>query len=213
MSTKSTRALDFSLLPAIEGMDTFIRLDRATEARFAELAYLRETYERAAASLMFLFQTTEKDERWRNDARLRAGLNEFYSLEAAVVRDLRAARMTVTPPRLRESQNPLIHLMYILRHIGVHSKPVPTGVSPITVISDYDGSRFEHSYGAVVLESLAIDDLLRSNEVKDFYSQGDLKKMVDWIMSAQEIFGVGEVFRKGIDCYCKEIQAVLWTTI
>ena len=145
----------------------------------------------------------------RNNARLRAGLNEFYSIEAAVVRDLRAARMTATPPRLRESQNPLVHLMYILRHIGVHSKPIPTGVSPITVISDYDGKQFEHSYGAVVLESLAINDLLRSSEVKDFYLPEDLVSMVDWIMSAQETFGVGEVFRKGVSGYCQEIQAEL----
>src|SRR5437016_12866306 len=103
MSTKSLRALDFSLLPAIDGMDMFIRLDRATETRFAELAYLRETYERAEASLMFFFQTTEKEVKWRNDARLRAGLNEFYSLEAAVVRDLRSAQVKVTPPRLSQS--------------------------------------------------------------------------------------------------------------
>src|SRR5438105_8465180 len=111
---------------------------------------------------MFLFRTTEEEVKWRNDARLRAGLNEFYSLEAAVVRDLRSAQVKVTPPRLSQSRNPLIHLMYILRHVGVHSKPVPTGVAPITVISEYDGKRLEHSYGAVVLESLVIDNLLRS---------------------------------------------------
>ncbi len=101
----------------MDGMDMFIRLDQGTEEKFAELGYMVETYERAEAALMFFFQTSEKDVRWRNDARLRAGLNEFYSLEAAVLRDVRTAKVAVVPPRLCESSNPLIHLMYLLRHV------------------------------------------------------------------------------------------------
>lgn len=133
MSATSFRTLDFSLLPALDGMDMFIRLDREVESRFTEFKCLKETYERAEASLMFFFQTGEKEARWRNDARLRAGLNEFFALEAAAVRDLRFAKINVTPPRLRDSRNPLVHLMYVLRHVGVHSKPIPTGVTPVTL--------------------------------------------------------------------------------
>lgn len=209
MSTNSLRVLDFAVLPTIDGMDMFIRLDRTTEARFAELAYLRETCERAEASLMFFFQTSEAEAKARNDARLRAGLNEFYSLEAAVVRDLRSAKIKVTPPRLSQSSNPLVHLMYILRHVGVHSKPVPTDVAPITVISEYDAKRFEHSYGAVVLESLAVEDLLRTNEVKNYYRLDDLEAMVKWVMQAQQTFGISEIFRNGVSSYCQEVLAEL----
>ena len=209
MKSTSFRALDFALLPSIDGMDMFIRLDRATEARFAELTYLRETYERAQSSLMFFFQTNERAEQWRNDARLRAGLNEFYSLEAAAVRDLRSAQIQITSPRLSQSSNPLVHLMYILRHVGVHSKPIPTGVTPITVVSEHEAKTIEHSYGAVVLESLSVQDLLRSSEVKSYYRVEDLEATVEWVMTAQRTFGIGEVFRNGTSSYCQELLAEL----
>ena len=207
MSARPVRALDFSTLPVIESMDMFIRLDRGIEARLAEL--FKETRERADASLMFFFQTSEKDDRWRNDARLRAGLNEFFSLEAAAVRDLRGAGKAIIPPRLCESLNPLVHLMYILRHVGVHCRPVPTGVAPITVVSDYNNQRLEHSYGEVVLESLAVDDLLRTAEVKGYYRRSDLESMVNWLTGTQNTFGIGEVFRRGVGAYCCELIAAL----
>jgi hypothetical protein len=209
MITKRLRALNFALLPAIDSLDMFIRLDTAAEKRFADLTYLGETYDRARASLMFFSQTSESEATWRNDAHLRAGLNEFYSLEAAVVRDLRSARIKVAVPSLSQSCNPLVHLMYILRHVGVHSQPVATGVTPVEVWSEFGGKRHEHSYGAVVLKSLTINDLLRSHEVKSYYTTDDLKTMIEWFVATQQTFGVSEVFRKGVSCYCHEVLSRL----
>ena len=202
---KQRRRFDFGTLPPIDGMDMFIRLDRSIGTSFAELGFMTETYERAQSALMFFFQTKEDDARWQNEARLRAGLNEFYSIEDAARRDFLHAAKTVEPPRIAESRNPLVHLMYVLRHINVHTHPMATRVQPITVISEFGGSTHEHSYGAIIVETISVRDLQRSREVIDYYDSGDLQRALDWLLQKQQTFGVSEVFRAGMNAYCSEI--------
>src|SRR5260221_5993690 len=75
--TKRRRELDFETLPVIESMDIFTRFPSRIEEKFKSLAFLTEAYERGRSALMFVFQTKEDDDSWRNDARLRAALNEI----------------------------------------------------------------------------------------------------------------------------------------
>lgn len=83
------RTLDFSLLPEIDGMDIFIRLDGDLEDKLKSTPSLRETYERSKASLMFVCGANKEYDLWKNSAYLRAGLNEFYSIEDAARRDFK----------------------------------------------------------------------------------------------------------------------------
>jgi hypothetical protein len=205
MSKRALRDLDFDRLPVIESMDIFIRLDRATEAMLAERTYFQEVVERAQAALMFFFQTKDNDSRVRNDARLRAGLNEFYSIEDAAVRDLRAAGIRSKPPRLCESANPLVHLLYMLRHAGVHSAPIASEVATVNVVSEVGGVRHDYSYEAAILESLTVEHLMRSREVAEHYRPSDLEALLDWAKEAQRVFGIAEVFRRGLNSYVQEI--------
>jgi hypothetical protein len=170
-----------------------------------ERSYFHEVTERTQAALMFFFQTKGDDARVRNNARLRAGLNEFYSIEDAAVRDLRTAGIESKPPRLRESANPLVHLLYILRHVGVHSAPLKSEVARIDVVSEVGGVRHDHSYEAVILDPLTVKDLMRSREVADHYRQADLEALIDWAREAQRVFGISEVFRRGLSAYVQEI--------
>jgi hypothetical protein len=186
-------------------MDIFIRLDRSIEKKFENLGLLSETHERAQSALMFFFQTKEDQERWRNDARLRAGLNEFYSIEDAAQRDFRRAGKSSKPPRIAESKSPLVHLMYVLRHVNVHTGPTATRVQPIAVISEFGGTPHELSYGAVMIDNITVGDLERVGEVRKYYTNEDLDLVLKWLLEKQQVFGVSEVLRAGLNAYCCEI--------
>ena len=207
--TKKRRILEFDNLPSIDRHDIFIRLDRSIDQRFKELAFLTETYERAQSALMFFFQTQAEDATWRNDARLRAGLNEFYSMEDAARRDFRYAKVGITPSDIKDSRSPLVHLMYVLRHVNVHTRPVPTRIQSVTVISQLGETEHEYSYGAVMIDAVSIDDLYRCREVKDFYDTSDLQTALDWMLNEQQVFGVAEIFRAGIHIYSNELLNLL----
>ena len=95
--------------------------------------------------------------------------------------------------------------MYILRHVGVHSKPVKSELQEVNIISTLGGGERDYSYGAVMLNSLTVEDLKRCNEAITYYEEEDLARAVDWLTSKQRVFGVNEVLRKGISAYCREI--------
>jgi hypothetical protein len=203
------RSLDFAQLPRVESMDIFKRLDVEIESKLQKLGFFHELKERANSALMFFFQVDAKDEGWRNDARLRAGLNEFYSIEAASVRDLRTTGRRHQTPLIRESTNPLVHLLYILRHAGVHTAPPKSGIKAVDVISDFGGVRHEYSYDAAVLQPLTLADLSKVHEVNEYYKQCDLVALIDWTLREQEVFGISEIFRLGLSAYIEEILATV----
>jgi hypothetical protein len=206
---KHLRKLDFNALPVIESMDIFARFPARIEEKFEKLGFLSETYERGRSALMFVFQTSEEEKNWRNDARLRAALNEFYSMEDAARRDVRRAKLKKLPPSIAESKSPLVHLMYVLRHINVHTKPVPSRVQNISVTSRLGGKEHEFTYGAVMIDDISLDDLVRSREALNYYSKEDLKAALEWLLRNQQAFGISEVFRAGISSYCDDLFEAL----
>src|SRR5690606_42123433 len=107
------RTLDFSLLPDVGTMDIIIRFDWDVHAAFPLRTDLPEPTERAKSALMFFCRTGRDDdeEEWRSSAFLRAGLNEFYSMEDAVKWDWSNYRKPRHPPLIRNSMNPLVHVM------------------------------------------------------------------------------------------------------
>ena len=199
------RDLDFSLLPNIDSMDLFMRHEIDIDEKLKEDGLLPEVFERAKASLMFFWETSDKNEDWRNSAFIRGGLNEFYSLEDAAKRDFKKITKNVVPSKIRESRHPLIHLMYLLRHVNVHAKVSSTKAHPISVISTLGDERHEHSYGAIILNSPTINELLACNEAKNYYRVTDLDSVAGWLDGVQCIFGVSEVFRRGLSAYCREL--------
>jgi hypothetical protein len=200
------RPLDLALLPAIESMDIFVRLDPAVDKPL-KASHLAEVYERAQCAVIFFSKAHKEDkDMWLGSGYLRAGLNEFYSLEDAAVRDCR--RVKLHPPgRIRQSSNPLIHLMYLLRHANVHASLSRTRKHDTTIISNLGGERREFEWASVVLDSPCIEHLKRSSEAQECYDNNDLLSAASWLDEAQQAFGVGEVFKRGLEAYCKELLA------
>lgn len=201
---KAIRTFDFSQLPAIEAMDIIIRLDWDVHTALIEGGPLPEVHERAQAALMFMCGTAQDKEPWRNSAFLRAGLNEFYSIEDAARRDCRRNLPSVKPPPIRESCSPLVHLMYLLRHVNVHAEVSRTRVHQTSVRHTHQGETKEVGWGSVVIDGPTLDQLQKCNEAKQYYAAGELASASAWLDDVQHTFGIG-VFRRGLSAYCREL--------
>lgn len=206
MSKKIDRCtMDLHTLPQVDSMDIFIRLDNDVDNILKEGCNFQEVYERAKAALMFICQANDKNEDWRNSALLRAGLNEFYSLEGAAKRDCKRNKIGVCPARIRDSKNPLVHIMYLLRHATVHAQISRTRVHSTSVISTLGGDAHEIELGAVILDAPTIEQVLYCSEAKKHYDIDELTRAAEWIDDVQYNFGIGEVFRSGVSIYCREL--------
>jgi hypothetical protein len=204
MSNK-LRQLNFSLLPVIEYAGMIVRLDRDVDERLCSDETLCEFYDRARSALMFFFLAKDDSERWRNDAMLRAGLNELYGMEDAARRGFKLAGRLVKPPTLADSANPLVHLMYMLRHLNVHTTPTPSRIEEVTVIFRPNTDAEELCYGSVMLDEMTTSDIRRSKEIRDCYRIEDIERILGWLMESQRAFGIAEVFQRGLHTYCREV--------
>ncbi len=199
------RQLDFSLLPVIEYAGMIVRLDREVDERLCADENLSEFYDRARSALMFFFLAKEDSERWRNDAMLRAGLNELYAMEDAARRVFKLAGRSAKPPTLAGSSNPLVHLMYMLRHLNVHTKPTPSRIENVTVIFRPNTDAQEMTFGSVMLDEMTTSDIRISKEIQKCYRVEDIERILGWLMESQRAFGIAEVFQRGLHAYCSEV--------
>lgn len=207
--SKKNRVLDFTLLPVIEYADIIVRLESDVDERLRSDENLREFYDRARSAIMFFFACKKDSESWKNDAMLRAGLNELYAMEDAARRGYKLSGRTFKPPTLAGSGNPLIHLMYILRHLNVHTKPTPSRIGEVTVIFRPNTDPLEMTYDSVMLDEMTTSDIRRSTEIREYYDISDIDRILLWLKENQKIFGIAEVFRRGLHAYCREVLASL----
>ena len=201
---KTHRTLDFSLLRAPESMDIMIRLPGDIDTGLSSRPTLRELYDRARSSLDFLVKGGD-GEAWRIESHLRAGLNEFYSLEDGANRAYRSRLRGASAPKIVESKHPLVHAMYALRHVNVHVKPTATERQQVPVVYQDPDNPHEFSMGATMLADETLTDVLSTKEAKEYYVPGDLHRVVSWLLDSQKTFGVGQVLRIGLEQYVREV--------
>src|ERR1700686_4308158 len=106
----------------MDSTSIFTTLDQDLDEQFEDVGTLSEIQNRARGALMLFYNATGHPDTWRDEAFIRAGLNEFYAIGEVVVREHRVSGDSVTPKAIEESQNPLLHLMLLLRHITVHTQ-------------------------------------------------------------------------------------------
>ena len=200
---KEAQHLDFSLLTEIKTASIFSLLAKDLDSELQALLFMSEFYYRAQSALMFFSELDAEKDSWRNEARIRAGLNEFYSLEDAVRRSFRNSKQSRSPPAISDSLHPLIHFMNSLRHINVHVKPSETELADV----NFTFHNNDFTFKSVMLVDTVSNDLLANKDVKKNYCQRDIVKTLDWFFENQRVFGVGEVFRVGIEAYCREVIA------
>ena len=206
---KEIRYLNLSLLEEVKTASIFSKLTKDLDLILQELPHMAEFYQRAQSAIMFFTSLESVKVSWKNEAHIRAGLNEFYSLEDAARRAFRNSSALLNSPSISESSNPLVHIMYSLRHINVHVRPSITQIENITFTYSAFGNSEEFTHGAVMLADDVIRDLLENKEVKKHYCLTEITASLDWLFEKQQVFGVGEIFRIGLETYVREVIACL----
>ncbi len=103
------------------------------------------------------------------------------------------------------SQNPLIHLMVLLRNVNLHARASRTATQKMTVISNLGGEPHGYTYEAVVLEVFDAANLL--DRWASGYDCAEIERVLSWLFEKQLMFGVADIFHKGVEAYCHEILA------
>jgi hypothetical protein len=200
--------LDFALLPSVQGMSLLTGLDRKLDKEMEGRGIFSETLNRARGAVMLFHKVHGPKEPWQNEAYIRGGLCEFYSMDEALVRDLTSASATKEAHRIRDSRNPLLHLMALIRNINVHAAALATSAHESQILFGPEEPRQLTTINVAIITDLTVEKLLRKREVRNAYSSQDLSMVVDWFNDQQKVFGVSHLLGEGVEAYCHELLAL-----
>jgi len=199
--------LNFDLLPAIDACDIFVRLAKDVDDGFQYRTHLAETYGRARGATLLFCNVSGEREAWEDEAYVRAGLCEFKSLESSARCEHKRASKPGKLPLIRDSRNPLLHLMLLLRHATVHTRTLVTSRHETTVVSKLGGEPHDHTYTTAILDGIDVDQLWARRETRRAYDRVQIESVAAWFLERQCVFGCHEVFGAGVDEYCRELLA------
>jgi hypothetical protein len=169
-------------------------------------------FSRASGALKQFYFATSKQSQMVNESFMRAGLAEFRSLDDCAKREHRQAALAGEHHSMWDSRNPLIITMALLRDASVHATSCRTSTRETTVISMLGGEPHPYTYEAVILEPIPARELLERDRYKKTrkrhgvsLSLGEVERVLAWIADEQLKFGIAEVFRQGVQGYCREV--------
>ena len=116
------------------------------------------------------------------------------------------------PPKFRDSENPLIHVMYLLRHVNVHARISKTQSEKTPIVWCGKDRDKEFEMDVIILEKPTIQEISHSSEAKNYYKVEQLNKASEWLDSNQKILGITHIFFKGLSAYCRELKKSFKTT-
>lgn len=196
--------LDFESLPEVVSTSILDGLDRDLERDMQGLGFMVETLDRARGAVALFDGASAQRERWRDEAHIRGGLAEFKSIDDSLVRDLRQAGDGRPAHKLRQSRNPLVHLMSLMRDVNIHASRSRTDTAETTVIPTFGEPR-RHTYKVPLIINLSIQQLLSKREASRLYSEPDLRRVVKWFEDNQRKFGAPDLLARGVGCFCQEL--------
>lgn len=129
-------------------------------------------------------------------AYLRAALAEFFSIEDI----LRVQFASDTESYMvKNSSNPLFHLMKLLRNYNVHLAATSLEKKEVVVALPTEPGR-SYAVSVAMIDNLEVEELKKVRDSK-YYSDSDLKKMINNFNREQKKFGVGDLIIKGLIMY------------
>jgi hypothetical protein len=196
---KRANRLNYNLAPEPEFTYTFTALYPPEFEE--ELQKLPRTHDRIQAALMACAEMDVPKPgsgrtRLKAESAFRNALTEYVAVEDTLNREMPAGKPRF---RLHSTQNPLPHVLKLLRHLQTHGmanelsgiiislwlKNVPgaepTNV-PVWVISDLADARL------LELDAFA----------EGFYTPAQATEMVNWVKTRQGKFGIGDIIHRGI---------------
>ena len=189
--------LDFGLLPQIVRHRVFMNLPVSIDGPLSKLK-LPETLDRLRAANRFLAEVSATEKDWINRGYLRAGLNEFRSVDEALRWDL-GHRSGHIPTK---SRNPLVHLLYRLRRLTVYVANAPTKERQVTATLRMGDAT--HQADIKILLIPDIESYVRQENL-DAYRSEDITQLCKWFEDNQQVYGAPQVLETGVSLYCLEL--------
>ncbi len=154
------------------------------------------TLDRTRSAVMFAELSAKHAEPWQAAAYLRAALSEFCSMGEIQKFDKPGA----VHFELRSSDNPLLHLLALARHLNIHVKSVKAKRE--TVSASLDNRPFD--LDVFIMTDFNADDLSRLYNGKH-YLLTDLQQVVTWFSASQMHWGAGYLIRIGVEIFANKL--------
>ena len=213
---KTTRTLDFSLLPDLSYTKAWFQLDdnlvKALE-HFPNVLYRAENTVKfswfVSQDAKTLYCSESVTTRLK-EGFLRASLAEFASIDDILKIDVASFNHSQKAYKWFETQNPMLHIIHELRNFEIHlnatrlsheNKPALWG-------------KKENPEKAVSLDAeiWTVDEISETDFSKlknaKYYSPEQIQKLVSWFNSAQKAWGVNDLVFRAVETYCYEIVNV-----
>ena len=205
--------LDFKLLESYESPGVFIRIDPEVESK---LCGLPEVHDRVSGCVEFCyllhagrvvtyksFEETLSTEDVINRRRfLRAALSEYASMEDAAICDFRQNRLGA-PLKMRETGDPRIHVIRLLRHSNVHLKS--TGLEVASRDAYWEGPDGRQDFKYKWLYARDLGQMIRATRDANKYTPESLARMIEWLESEQMEWGIGHAVLRTAELYAKTL--------
>jgi hypothetical protein len=209
-----THILDFSLLPNLDIGSMFggLRDELTKPIKSLHRALSRlETAEHAACKSTQNVEDRTLDQR---AAYMRWASVDLVSASELLPLDLGELKLKRPPHTLSRSKSPLIHLVKEFRNLEVHLRPSKLSQSAINVLwGDPDPAKAHAEFDMQIW--LVTDfDVKAFKQLKNAtrYESRDLVKMIDWFNDAQRRWGAGDLIKRAIQTYCKELKDAYFPT-
>jgi len=204
--------LDFSLLTRPNYRELFVCLPDEIER---SIEVLPETSARFLAALRFcwyvsatpdvLFSEEPKATRLR-EAFLRASLAEYVSIEDTLKRDLLKLNLTARPIKIFSLENPLLHIMRVLRNLEIHLTSAKLSHSKKDVVAVVSEAEHQSQTTIWTIDYLTVEKFREPYKVSEHYSKPETESMVKWLNEAQYDWGVNHLLFRAI---CEWASAIV----
>lgn len=182
------------------------------DVRLNALRSFSEVLERVEAVLKFLYHFSPENNPVIKKAYLRAALSEFVSIEEVLSNDLNKNKIGMNVLKIKDTENPLFHLLKQLRNYNIHlgnskiaySDPVPVLRGNKERIDNGEAISWDEEFA--IIDNFCIADFNKLRDSK-YFKDYDKKIMIDWFNKNQNIWGVSHLIFLATALYCDEIIA------
>lgn len=197
--------------PTIDYGHVFVSLDEKVENK---LPTFPQTYSRAECAMRFcwfisggedtLFHA-DLDRRNRlREGFLRAALAEFVAMEETLVRDLDSININKPAIKIKNSSNPLLHILRELRNLEIHLTSSTLSAEQRNFMWKPFGEERNITTNIWYIDNLHLSDFLQLRNAKN-YDSVELEACVNHFLVEQKNWGICEMILRGINLYSEEI--------
>jgi hypothetical protein len=178
---------------------------RIEEHREKTLKYFDQTLNRIKAIMKFLFLFSPESDLIYKTAYLRAALAEFVSIEEVLANDLKINNIKTKAIKIKDTQNPLFHILKQLRNFNIHIGSSRIGYSDPTMVTYGKGEKsFDAEIEFPIIDNFNIIEFNKLQDAKCF-DEIDKEIMVEWFNQYQRVWGVAHLVYVATLMYCDEI--------